>query len=479
MVTGTLRLFSEADLDRLQEAVFTVLERTGIRVYGEEFLAGLVQCGAAVDQAQRVARFPYPIVADFIEEHRRRGWQPEREQGQPPAREQIGLSGVIAPFYFDYDRQTRRAPTRRDLLDTIHWADVDCSPERQVDLAVTMSEVDPRLEPIEAYALLLEHTRRPGGAYTLSADQIPFLLELSEVYYGQKVFPRGPDFMTSPLTFGGRLAEHTLAAIRFGQRHFSMGIMPISGSNTPMTLAGTVVTGAAEALGAALVIRSLAPEATFSFAACNGTTDLRKGFALFNAPEALLTNLGTAELFIRRFGGHFKVAAGSDYIDSHLPGLGVAYERVYRAMAISAFTGEVFHLGGQGTLGAGQIFSPVQFILERDLSGALWRLGQGIQVNEETLALETILQVGPGERGSYLESEHTLHHCRELWFPRFFQRGPFEGDEIEQRRDRQMLEAANQHYKDCLARYTPPELAEETRRELHQIVHRARQVLLA
>jgi hypothetical protein len=54
-----------------------------------------------------------------------------------------------------------------------------------------MSEVDPLVEPIEAYALLLQHTRRPDSAYTLEPAQIPFLLDLSEVYCGQRIFPRG------------------------------------------------------------------------------------------------------------------------------------------------------------------------------------------------------------------------------------------------------------------------------------------------
>lgn len=38
------------------------------------------------------------------------------------------------------------------------------------------------------------------------------------------------------------------------------------------------------------------------------------------------------------------------------------------------------------------------------------RFRQGIEVNKDTLALDSILQVGP--RGEYLTSEHTLHHLR-------------------------------------------------------------------
>ena len=478
MVTGTLHLFTDADLDRLYSGVLRILSKTGLRVYHDEFLDALSGTSARVAKTEHLVKFPEQMVENFLSDKARTPWIPEREASSPGQKEKIGLSGVIAPFYYDYDLKQRRSPVTADLLNIIRWADVDLDPGQEVGLAVTLSDEDPRVEPIAAYALLLEHSQRPGGAYVLNADQIPFLVELSTVYYGKPVFPRGTDFMTSPLTFDQRLAEYTRAAIRFGKRHFSIGCMPISGSNSPVTLAGTVVLGTAELIGAALIMRSLAPDATFSFECCNGYTDLRKGFSNFNSPEALLTDLGIVELVNRRFGGVAHVAAGSDYIDASLPGMQVAYERVYRAMAIAAFTGAHFRLGGQGTLEAGQIFSPVQFILERELSEGLWRLGQGILVDEEDLALDVIAAIGPGERGSYLETEHTLHHYRQAWFPRLLYRGPYEGDQVEHSRDCQMLDGASQRFKQSIARYVPPQLDPLKVKEFHRIVEKAKSALV-
>jgi trimethylamine---corrinoid protein Co-methyltransferase len=478
MITGTLHLFSDQDLDRLQRGVLRVLEETGLRVYSDEFLDALAATEARVDRASGVVKFPARMVEAFIEERCRQQWVAPRERGEPEPKEKIGLSGVIAPFVFDYETKTRRYATRKDLLDITRWADVDCSADRIVGPAVTMSDVDARIEPIVSYALLLEHTRRPDKAYSLSADMNPFLVDMATAYYGKPVFPRGPDFMTSPLTFGQRLAEHTLGAIRFGLRYFSVGVMPISGSNAPMTTAGTVVVGTAECLGAGLIIRAMAPDTTFRFAMCNGLTDLRKGFAVFNAPEALLTDLGICELINRRMGGFAEVAAASDYIDAALPGIQAAYERTYRAMAIAAFVGEPFTLGGQGTIEAGQIFSPEQLILERELSGGLWRLGQGIEVSDDTMALETIQSIGPGERGSYLDAEHTLAHYRETWFPKYLARGAYLGDVQEQNRDRQMLDAAHQHYLDAIARYTPPDVDRDKLKEIGKIVAMAQKHLV-
>jgi len=479
MIAGKLCLFTEADLDKLDAAVLRILDNTGIQVHGEEFLDGLVAMGARVDKADRRARFPARLVEGFVEERRKRAASPPE-----PVREHEGayapsVGCVIAPFVHDFERRTRRRPTRQDLIDIIHWAEVDTPPRCRVGQAVTMSDVDPRVEPIEAYALLLEHSGRPNeSAYASDAGQIEFLLELTTVHCGEPHFPHGPDFMTSPLTFGDRVARHILATIQFGQKHFGFGVMPICGGNAPMTIAGNVALSAAELLGGWLTIKALQPEATFSGGACNGIVDMRQGAATFNAPEALLADLGVCELFARRYGGGVGVAAGADYIDARLPGLQAAYERTYRAMAIAAFTGGPFFMGGTGTLDEGKIFSPVQFIVERELGEGLWRLGQGIRVDDDTLALDTIARVGVGEGKSYLDAEHTFQHFRETWFPNFLCRGAWEGDAIEFQRDGKILEDAHQRYKDAVARYAPPDVDDDKRKEIRKIVQRARRHLL-
>jgi trimethylamine---corrinoid protein Co-methyltransferase len=464
-----LLLFDEKELDRLHAAVLQVLQRVGMKVCHEAYFTPALASGALVDPFTSSVKFPEPLVNAFLDERLAHPISFECTDdltGPYP----IGLSGVIAPFFHDYPARARRPATREDLLNTIHWADVDLDPRKTVDLAVTMSDVDPAIEPIEAYGLLLQNSSRPDRAYCTSSRQIPALIELSKVYFGKAIFPRGTDFVTSPLTFSHRLGEHTHQAILFGQRKFGIGVMPISGGNSPVTIAGNIVVAAAEALGAALLIRAIAPDAVFTFHACNGSVDMRKGSALFNAPEALLSDLGFTELVNRRYGGGGGVAAGSDYIDAALPGMQAVYERVQRSMAISAYTGAPFALGGQGTLDAGQIFSPVQFILERDMAEGLWQFGRGIEVSDETIAIDSILQIGSGEGRSYIEMEHTLRHCHDQWRPRLMYRGEYESDEAEHGRDQQMMDAAYARYTAAIQRFTPPSIDPAVRCAIESIL---------
>jgi trimethylamine--corrinoid protein Co-methyltransferase len=57
-----------------------------------------------------------------------------------------------------------------------------------------------------------------------------------------------------------------------------------------------------------------------------------------------------------------------------------------------------------------------QFVIDNDILGMALRVLQGIEVSEETLAVDVVDQVGPG--GHYLMSEHTIRHMRsEFYYP--------------------------------------------------------------
>ena len=48
---------------------------------------------------------------------------------------------------------------------------------------------------------------------------------------------------------------------------------------------------------------------------------------------------------------------------------------------------------------------------------------QGIIVDEETLALDVIRNVGPG--GNFLSQKHTLKHMHDIFIPQFMDRRPY------------------------------------------------------
>ena len=74
----------------------------------------------------------------------------------------------------------------------------------------------------------------------------------------------------------------------------------------------------------------------------------------------------------------------------------------------------VLHAGG--ILSSYLAFSFEKFTLDDEMCGAVRRLHEGIQVDEDSLAYEVAAGVGVG--GNYLAEDHTLQRCRtEFWRP--------------------------------------------------------------
>jgi len=60
--------------------------------------------------------------------------------------------------------------------------------------------------------------------------------------------------------------------------------------------------------------------------------------------------------------------------------------------------------------------SPEAMVIDNEIVDYALRFAQGIEVNDDTLAVDVIDKAGPG--GHYLGEKHTLKHFRERWMPR-------------------------------------------------------------
>jgi trimethylamine--corrinoid protein Co-methyltransferase len=86
---------------------------------------------------------------------------------------------------------------------------------------------------------------------------------------------------------------------------------------------------------------------------------------------------------------------------------------------------------GVGFLHGSRIWSFAEMMMDCEIFSIIRKTLQGIVVDDETLALDTIAAVGPG--GNFLSQKHTLKHMRELFLPEFMDRRPF--NEWEERKD--------------------------------------------
>jgi trimethylamine--corrinoid protein Co-methyltransferase len=67
---------------------------------------------------------------------------------------------------------------------------------------------------------------------------------------------------------------------------------------------------------------------------------------------------------------------------------------------------------GAGMLDSGLIFSYAQLVIDNDIFKMIRKVMQGMQVDDENLAVDIIKSVGPG--GDFLLQDHTMKYMRTL-----------------------------------------------------------------
>lgn len=83
---------------------------------------------------------------------------------------------------------------------------------------------------------------------------------------------------------------------------------------------------------------------------------------------------------------------------------------------LAALAGSNFIHHAAGMLENMNSVAAEQFVIDNEILGMALRVLRGVEVSDETLALEAIDRVGPG--GHYLVDEHTLRHMRsEFYYP--------------------------------------------------------------
>jgi trimethylamine--corrinoid protein Co-methyltransferase len=88
------------------------------------------------------------------------------------------------------------------------------------------------------------------------------------------------------------------------------------------------------------------------------------------------------------------------------------------------------------------------------------------EINDDTLALDLIDEVGPG--GQYLDHPHTLKYFRERWYPDLFERGNYNQWRGKGKKD--LGQRANEKVDAILATHKPELLPEDMVKALGEIV---------
>jgi trimethylamine--corrinoid protein Co-methyltransferase len=178
----------------------------------------------------------------------------------------------------------------------------------------------------------------------------------------------------------------------------------------PADLAAALVRHHAGVLAGCAAVQAAAPGAPFLYAADPAAAGLPPA-----GPSAALFQIAAAQL-----AAHIglPLVAGGLRTASHEPDWQACTQGAFAALSATASGADVS--GGAGTLGGGDAFSLHQLVLDTEIFSWSVKTAAGIDVHEETIALEAIKRVGIG--GNFLGQRHTRRHMRDVWRPRLLDR---------------------------------------------------------
>ena len=126
-----------------------------------------------------------------------------------------------------------------------------------------------------------------------------------------------------------------------------------------------------------------------------------------------------------------------------------------------------------GRLECGLLHSPVLLVYADEAIGMHRRFFRGMEVDETTLALDVIKEVGPG--GFFLGHQHTRDHFRDLWEPTLTSWEP--RDLWESRGSTTMLERAREKVALIRAQHVVESLPQEVLAGMQAVIDRRAAIL--
>ncbi len=225
-------------------------------------------------------------------------------------------------------------------------------------------------------------------------------------------------------------------------------------------MAGNLVVGNAEVIAATALIELAYPGAPVFYAAAQTASDLRTGAYTGGGPEDFLFGAATNVLADYY---NIPLSMGSFATGAKEPNWQAGIENSLSTFMASIVMSDM--LLGVGLLHGSRIWSYEQMLMDCEIFDLVRKTLAGIEVNDETLALDAIHSVGAG--GNFLTLKHTRKHMREIWLPEYMDRRPY--NVWEEKRDG-AAEWARSKAQQILSTHEPEPLDAGLSKELARII---------
>ena len=412
LVGGQYKPLSDRQIQQIHEASLTILARTGVQVDQPEALDILSLGGAKRDG--KIVRFPQALIERAIDTAPSSillaGMDTDNDLQLEGARVYAGTGGAALQV-LDLESGVTRPAVLCDIADmarvvdalrNIHFFLVPVFPTD-----VPVEDVD-----INMYYAALTNTKKhvQSGVYTIGGirnviEMCEHIVGSAEALRERPIISFITSWMMSPLKFASGVTNLLIEVCR-QRMPVVLSAAPTAGMTAPVTLAGMLAQLNAEQLAGLVLTQLVSPGCPVLYGPVPATSDLRSGKYLAGSVEDGLCNAAITQM------AHFyriPIYNSAGLTDAKIPDIQAGIEKAQSIMQV-ALAGANFIHHAAGLLEDMSTIAYEQFVIDNEMLGMAMRAVQGIDVNDDTLAVEVINKVGPG--GHFLVEDHTLRYMQ-------------------------------------------------------------------
>ena len=397
-----LNLLSDADVERLHDGTLKVLKRKGTKICDQKALQLLADHGCEVDFNEQTAKFPENLVMDCIDK------APGKYEvkARNPENNLLMEAGKVTYFtqspnmnILDIETNESRCPTKKefydfikicDALDTVDWQ--TCFPFYGFeDIPACMANLESN-----ACKIRMSDKVSQEGTYDINYK---FTFEMAKAM-DQEIMQ-----LLNPMSPSTYYKEHVDLLFYYAENDipFCIGSGPLIGVSSPATVTGGVIMNNADALAGIVLAQLIRPGTRI-----HGTGMIMQ--ANMRSLSPLFGDVGTfmADSLYNQMWRYYNIpcnSTSSAWTNSKWIDYQSGYEMAIATMlnALTGATNILFH----GGLTAELVGSPLKACIDDDVAGLVKRYLQGVEVSEDTMAIDLIEKVGHIP-GSFIAEDHTL-----------------------------------------------------------------------
>ncbi len=470
-----INFLSPEEVERIHQAALWLLENVGMQMPSQEAVDIMRNAGARIED-ENIVKIPPELVAHAVEKAPKRdgfvlyGRDEKHDIHFGQDTPVIGCM-LEATHVIDLETKERRLCTDKDLADIVRLADALEHIGINGHLA-TPQNVRQETAELTAFGISLKNTSKHiqaaayGTQWVRDSIKMAILAAGSEKKFRERPFIEFCILPRPPLQID-RLSLESLLEISRQSIPVLVDAGDILGMTAPVTLASGLAQGHAEILACLVLVQIVHPGAPFMYALQVRNFDMKNVNISMASPEFAILKGAAGQLgrYLNLPVWNFAMLRDSKILDAQ------AGFETGKVGLISVLTADVVW-GMQYDMDTLVDFADLVFCNEA--MAELKRIARGITVDDNTLALDVIKEVGHG--GNFLGHQHTRQNFRkEIWVPHLMERRNWEQWERDGQKD--IEQRAREKAKEILASHHPERLPPEVEAEIDRIVREAKPIM--